>query len=379
MIRFGAWSTTLGMAAGFGTLVALLLLRTGGNRPANRLLAALLSVAVLRLMPYVIGFAGYYDAYPWLSFAPFNLALAIGPLLYLYIRRLAEPAMPRRWAWHLAPALVDLAYTLWAFSLPLAAKLAWNAGVHERWIDPFENAAALLSLCAYTALAWRCRRRYLAWLAAHVSNRDAHRQPWIAAVLALLCLWLAACIAYDAVDRFLMQLNYFQRFPQYLLLAAIVVWLGLEGWRQAGTPPPTMHTATPAPQPAERDWALQARDWHARARAEGWWRQPGLSVADVAQRLGTNDSYVSRAFNQGLGQNFNAAINAMRVEAVQAALLQPAPGELLALALACGFSSKASFNRVFREHTGMSPTEWRKTQVTKNGMDPASGTTAPQA
>jgi AraC-like DNA-binding protein len=379
MIRFGAWSTTLGMAAGFGTLVALLLLHAGGNRPANRLLAALLGVAVLRLMPYVIGFAGFYDAYPWLSFAPFDLALAIGPLLYLYIRRLAEPAMPRHWPWHLAPACIDLGYTLWAFALPLASKLAWNDNVHERWIAPLENAAALLSLCIYAGLALRLRQRYLAWLAANASDRDVHRQPWMASVLALFCLWLAACLVYDTVDRFLLPLNYYQRFPQYLLLAAIVVWLGLEGWRQAGTPPPQMHALDPAPEPAERDWASLGQAWQMRVQAEGWWRQPGLTVADVARHLGTNDSYVSRAFNQGLGRNFNGAINAMRVAAVQQALLQPQPGEMLALALACGFSSKASFNRVFHEHAGMSPTAWRKAQVTKTGIHPASGTTAPQA
>jgi hypothetical protein len=48
-------------------------------------------------MPYVIGYAGFYDAYPWLSFAPFDLGLATGPLLYLYVRRLAMPALPPRW------------------------------------------------------------------------------------------------------------------------------------------------------------------------------------------------------------------------------------------------------------------------------------------
>lgn len=398
MIRFGAWSTTLGLAAGFGALVALLLLRAGAHQTASRgancLLAALLLVAVLRLLPYVLGFAGFYDVYPWLSFAPFDLALAIGPLLYLYIRRLVEARLPPRWGWHFAPALVDLVYTLWAFALPLPAKLAWNARVHEPWVDPLESTAALLSLGIYAVLALRFRRRYLDWLAANVSDRDAHRQPWIAAVLALLCVWLATCVGYEAVDRFLLPLNYYQRFPQYLLLAAIVVWLGLEGWRQAGTAaPPLMRAPVPlasAPAPtavpmsiatpatAARDWEDTARAWHARVVTEGWWRAPGLSLADVARRLGTNESYVSRAYNQGLGQNFNNAINAIRVAAVQAALLDTAAesGALLALALDCGFSSKASFNRVFRAHTGLSPSAWRKAQMMEKRAPPTSGTTA---
>ncbi|RYE68737.1 MAG: AraC family transcriptional regulator, partial [Oxalobacteraceae bacterium] len=96
MLQFGPWSTTLGLAAAFGALVALLLWCARGNRSAQRLLATLLIVAVLRLMPYVLGFAGAYDAWPWLSFAPFDLRLAIGPLLYLYLLRLATPGLPQQ-------------------------------------------------------------------------------------------------------------------------------------------------------------------------------------------------------------------------------------------------------------------------------------------
>jgi AraC-like DNA-binding protein len=34
-------------------------------------------------------------------------------------------------------------------------------------------------------------------------------------------------------------------------------------------------------------------------------------------------------------------------------------GDLLAIALEYGFSSKASFNRAFLRHTGMTPSRWR--------------------
>ncbi len=358
MIKFGAWSTILGTAAGFGLLVSLLLLLTPLNRAANRFLAALLFVGLLRLMPYVLGFAGFYDAYPWLSFAPFDLPLAIGPLLYLYVHSLVTAAMPRRWAWHFAPAAIDLAYNLWAFSLPLAQKLRWNDAVHVRWIDPLESLGGILSLAIYLAAAVRLRRAYQTWLTANASDRHDHRQPWIGTVLAGLGAWLAVTAGFDAVDRFVFHLSYFNRFPQYLVFSAIILWLGLEGWRHANHAFPSMRAGPAAPKPAARDWPATARDWAEEIRRGGWWREPGLSLAEVARRLATNESYVSRAFNEGLGLNFNAVINGFRVEAVKAALAREST-ELLQLALACGFSSKASFNRVFREHTGLSPSAWR--------------------
>lgn len=249
MIRFGPWSTTLGLAAGFGALVAFLLWRAPGNRAAHRLLAALLLVAVLRLMPYVLGFAGAYDAWPWLSFAPFQLGLAIGPLLYLYLLRLATPALPPRWGWHLLPAALELAYLLGAFALPLGRKMAWNNHVHEPWIAPLLDVAGAVSLAAYLVLAVQLRRRYLQWLREHVSDQDARRQPWIGTTLAALGLWLLVSTGFDLYSSVVDKLNYYDRFPQYLAFSAIVLWLGLEGWRYAGHPFVQMATAVVAPRP----------------------------------------------------------------------------------------------------------------------------------
>lgn len=394
MIRFGSWSTTLGLAAGFGALIAMLLLLAPANRSANRLLAALLAVATLRLMPYVIGFAGFYDAYPWLTFAPFDHGLAIGPLLYLYVCRLAMPSLPPRWGWHLLPAAIDFAYNLWAFALPLAQKENWDERVHRPWIEPLESAAALVSLAIYLVAAIRFCRRYRRWLAEHVSDQDIHRQPWIGTVLAALSLWLAVGLGFEIVDRFLRDLSYFDRFPQYLAFAAIVLWLGLEGWRHAAhcfpplvdpLPAPPRQTAAIAaepmppamPQPERtRDWSALAAEWLVRIDQAGWWREPGLTLEQVARRLGSNESYVSRAFNAGAGRNFNFAINALRVRAVQQALAANDVRSVLAIALESGFSSKASFNRVFLAHAGVSPTAWRAAHIPETAADKESEATS---
>lgn len=97
MIRFGSYSLVLSFGALTGATVAVALLFTKHNREANRVLAALLAVAALRLVPFIIGYAGFYDRFPWLSFAPFNLPLAIGPLLWLYVARVARGELPGRW------------------------------------------------------------------------------------------------------------------------------------------------------------------------------------------------------------------------------------------------------------------------------------------
>lgn len=109
-ISFGMWSTSLLLGSAHGVIGAGLLLWAPHNRIANRCLAALLLVVVALITPYTLGYAGAYDAYPDLTYAPLFWELAIGPLVWLYVRQLARAHLPRRWALHLLPALLQGGY-----------------------------------------------------------------------------------------------------------------------------------------------------------------------------------------------------------------------------------------------------------------------------
>lgn len=81
MISFGRYSTILLLGAIHGLVVAALLLRTKKNRAANTCLTALVVSLVLMVTRYILGCAGFYDVYPWLSFTPVYVTLGFGPLL----------------------------------------------------------------------------------------------------------------------------------------------------------------------------------------------------------------------------------------------------------------------------------------------------------
>lgn len=374
-IRFGPWSTTLGLGALFGLVVAMLLLGARRNRSANRLLAALILVLVLLLVPYVIGFAGFYDAYPGLSFAPFGWALAIGPLLYLHVLRQTSSRLPARWGWHLLPVAVKIVYTTVIFVQPLPFKDDWDTRVHSPIISPIENVLAFGGMAIYLVLAWRVHRRYQRWLVDHVSNREEFRLTAQRNVLIALGMLVFVWMPYDLIGT-LLDFNYFDRYPLYVLMAALVCALGLEGWRNAelrypvpddlaeaapATSKPEPPAAAEPPEAASRDWSLDGARWYAKTRDAGWWRDPELNVERLARHLGTNTAYLSRAFNDGLGLSFNDAINRLRIEAVQAQLADPSDSrDLLEIAFAAGFSSKSSFNRVFKAQTGETPSRFRE-------------------
>ena len=384
MIKFGAWSTLLGLGAAFGLTVAIFLMRTVHNRVANRLLAGLIAVLVLKLAPYILGFAGFYDAYPWLSFAPFDLTLAVGPLLWLHVSQLTRGQLPPRTWRHFAPAALQALYSLCVFPLPLAVKNQWNDSVHARWIDPAETVLEALSLAIYVFLAWRRERTWQAWLDGHASNCEEFRLAWLRNVVLALLVMISVWAPYEAVSL-LARLSYYQRFPLYVGLTMLIYYLALEGWRHAETRYPIPQEcedlqikAAPTQasqanidlQPAcvgatmKRDWSADGQRWMKQLVDSGLWREPDLSLERLARELGTNTNYLSRAFNDGLGVSFNAAVNRLRVQEMTRRLEdQSETRDLLTLAMATGFSSKTSFNRIFKSQTGQTPSQYRQARL----------------
>jgi len=92
------------------------------------------------------------------------------------------------------------------------------------------------------------------------------------------------------------------------------------------------------------------------------YQNPELSLTDLAKKLETNASIISKAINQGFQMNFNDFINNFRIEAVKKCFEnnEHKKSTLLGIAFDCGFNSKATFNRAFKKNTGLSPKDFIK-------------------
>ena len=86
-------------------------------------------------------------------------------------------------------------------------------------------------------------------------------------------------------------------------------------------------------------------------------RDPDLTLARLARRLGVPAKQLSTAVNRGTGENVSRYVNAARVRAAQDAL-RAGEGVTEAM-LAAGFATKSNFNREFRRVAGSTPSEWR--------------------
>ena len=89
--------------------------------------------------------------------------------------------------------------------------------------------------------------------------------------------------------------------------------------------------------------------------------EPGLTLGEVAERLHSNKTYVSRLVNNTYNLAFPDLINTLRVDYAEQYIVLHRDARQNEIATACGFTSASSFNNIFKKVTGMTPKIWLAT------------------
>ncbi|WP_159886906.1 response regulator transcription factor [Paenibacillus puerhi] len=86
-----------------------------------------------------------------------------------------------------------------------------------------------------------------------------------------------------------------------------------------------------------------------------------LTAAELAQRLNLSRSYFSQCFKEMTGKTFNDYSRSIRIEKAKD-YLQNTNKTILWVAEQTGYSDEKYFSRIFREFTGVLPSEYRQTR-----------------
>ena len=100
--------------------------------------------------------------------------------------------------------------------------------------------------------------------------------------------------------------------------------------------------------------------------ANGTYRETGLTIQSLAEKLATPEHRLRALINQKLGhRNFSSFLNGYRITEAKAKLADRDLVDLpiLTIAMDLGYNSLAPFNRSFRNETGMTPSDFRKRAI----------------
>ena len=95
---------------------------------------------------------------------------------------------------------------------------------------------------------------------------------------------------------------------------------------------------------------------------------PQLSIRQLAKQIDIPAHQLSKILNENIGKNFFDFVNSYRIEEVKQKIIINKDFTIMAIANDCGFNSKSSFNRIFKNYTGYTPTQFLqsiKSQDTK--------------
>lgn len=84
-----------------------------------------------------------------------------------------------------------------------------------------------------------------------------------------------------------------------------------------------------------------------------------LKVADIANKLGTNKRYISDCINTQKGMTFIQLVNSYRIDYAKQLLKDNPNIKITEVYIKSGFANETSFFRVFKAHTGMTPSQYK--------------------
>lgn len=358
----------LGALQGF--IVSGLLFFSRRLRTANRLLAWLILLMSMCCFSLYGSYINWLDS-KWLNFLasilPLIVTMPIGPLLYFYIQSFLHPSfkLGKRERWQFFPAIIDLGKTIIALIFVTGVLMGVVKNDPRPWgifIDHYNvytDIPRWVSMVVYVTLSFRYLNKY------KQTNKDAPGLKWLRQLIGAFSIFAAVWVIYlvpYVIPRYTnWMLSKLDWYPVYIPVTVLIYWLGIRGY-----------LITWQLQTAEKKAELQLSEATVDTALESLKRSmeqdrlylnTTLTLNMLAAHTGLPAKTISAVLNQHLHKNFNEFVNSYRVELFKERLAKDDAGQLTFAGLAndCGFSSPATFQRVFKQLTGMSPSEFRKT------------------
>jgi len=355
-------------------IIAGILLRSkAGNRYANRLMGFFVLSCGLHFSWTLIVDTNWDVIFKPVFWFPYSYLLGAGPLLFFYTQALTVPGfrMGRTALVHFVPVLLEI--TLQVFFIVESVRS--NVLIYQvsgfMFFRIIELASAGISMLMYGQRCLQLIYSHERWLTDNFSNSKDITLSWLQSLVKYLRVLWIGWLAFEVAFLFFWQFQV-HVLPVYLLLyvlLGIVTYsnyaIGLQAWMRSQRWMENKAAAPPKPNVYSKLDEAEIKDCtdmlDRLMREEKLYLHETLSLRTLASRLQKDPNLISYILNQRLHRSFYDYVNAYRVEAVKLKMTDPAYGhfKITEIAYECGFNSKTTFNRVFKQMTGKSPSEFK--------------------
>jgi AraC-like DNA-binding protein len=369
----------LGSLQGF--IISCLLFASKKNKRTTRILSVLLFLISLASFNLYAGYSNWFGSDTLrviAEFVPMVFVMPAGPLMYFYIKASLDPdfRLTKKQYRHFLPVIIDLVPTFITTTILIAYlthQLKSNPSHWGIFIDDYNVYADIprwFSLSFYLWLSYKYINAY------KLDQEPAQKAlPAITSSLTLFvklflvfqCIWLVYLIPYVIPRYTNKMLTVFDWYPVYIPLTVLIYWLGIKGYLISQQDHFSKRTgpSTALTQEIIQNTTVSLKN---AMETEQLYLNPNLNLKMISDHTGIAQKTISAVLNQSLLTSFNEFVNGYRVEKFKKMIHQPGKDQLTiaGIAFECGFNSQATFQRTFKQVTGMSPTEFKDSAV--NGI-----------
>lgn len=289
-----------------------------------------------------------------------------GPLLYWYVTSMLYQSFRFHWRelLHLIPALVTGAllfsnYYLLPFheKIVIMSDNTFMFAPLMTWLTTGWHVSVIVYASVCLVILWRFRRE-LHQHYANVENRERGWLTWVVLGFLIISLWklmvhlVGPKIPLDTANVMGIASNYITFLFVTTLVFISIRYTHLFGGLPAAKPDDS------AGQPFKDEHIQRI----VRAmEADELYMDPDITIENLAKRVSLPERTVSRILNQHFGNNFFEYINRYRIEKAKKLLSQPEYQDwtILRVLSESGFTSKSTFNAIFKKQVGHTPSQYR--------------------
>lgn len=355
----------------------LLLIKKNKSRADKILVIWLLLIFFHQLLNYLLHTEDLFK-YPHLLGIEFPMPVLHGVLLYFYVTEITGKRFKNVWVVliHLIPAvsLIVLAIPFYLLSGAEKIYIFEHDGIGYEWYILYSVILVFVSGLFYTGWSLILIQKHQNDIQQKLSNTDKKELQWLRYLsISLGVIWVLTIF-----------------FDYSIIFSAVVVlvlFIGFFGINQLGIFNTSYHDESDFKNFNESQPTKSVDDSTTQRYAksglneemadqiysnlnklmpdESLYKNYDLTLADLAKRLAVHPNHLSQVINEKEQKNFYYYINSLRIKEFikLASDKENKKYTLLSLAYDCGFNSKSTFNKHFKEYTGKTPTDYFKAQA----------------
>ena len=346
------------------------------NNRARTFLGKFMVVAFVTYMAHFFYFHRMYDIYIWLDCFYHLGSLSLYPLFYVYVRLLVvdeRPSLRKHLKFFLAPFAIFIAMSIGYMVMEYEKDYYFISHIlygmssgdpqvrYMQFLLQLERLVFIGQAIIYVFLTAKLTMRHHKLLWERYSSTEHMTIRWVQVLNYTLFISVLATSVFQIMGRASFLHSPVKLAIPALTLAVLVFIIGALGNNQKQILIREPNDIPESPEAIDAKIPPKLKEeivsYFEMKQA---YLERELTIWDVAEKLGTNRTYISRIINKDFGLTFSAFVNRYRIAYVKKLLDDKPDYPVDDLAEICGFGSGSSLYRAFLAEEGTSLKDYRK-------------------